>query len=427
MILENQKRSKHHIVLLDLHDAGHHRSYLEILCRYWIDSGFQGQLTVVTTNHFARVHEDFCNWIQSESENGLVLHLLDLDVNGLSGWKGLLKANSAHKKAMLESIKLNPDHIVCMFFDHCQRAIATAKIPSVQQKKHVSSVLRDGPTPYPNKITISGIYFRASFHYPILTWKNRVQNWRKWVILKSALSNMALTKLFCLDPDAPQFINDRTNRNIALSLPDGTVFYEADESPSTMRARLKIADSAQIVLLIGSLDERKGVYQAITAFSNLPETLRATTVLVLAGKSAPEHTDQLRTAVEAGRQFGKIVWIDEYISNEGISSLLDACDIVLVPYQYHIGSSGILIRAAAALKPVIGSDFGMVGRVIEREKLGVTVNSESAKSITGALTSALQCDIPNHSQTSSKSFAQQNEASRFAKAIFEPMQEADPA
>ena len=47
-----------------------------------------------------------------------------------------------------------------------------------------------------------------------------------------------------------------------------------------------------------------------------------------------------------------------------------ACDIVLLPYIGHFGSSGVMAQAAAAGKPMIASDENLVGARVRDYRLG---------------------------------------------------------
>ena len=48
-----------------------------------------------------------------------------------------------------------------------------------------------------------------------------------------------------------------------------------------------------------------------------------------------------------------------------------ACDVVLLPYLNHFGSSGVLSRAMAAGKMVVVSDEQLLGRLTRERGLGL--------------------------------------------------------
>ncbi len=136
----------------------------------------------------------------------------------------------------------------------------------------------------------------------------------------------------------------------------------------TARLRLGIPPLGKYVGCLGALSAGKGVAFLLRAFSSAP--MEADHRLLLVGKPDPELrlllTGEYRTLREAGR----IVHIDRYVSQDEFHLGLMASDVVCAPYHRQIGSSGIVVRAAAIGRPLLGSDFGWVGRVIRDFELG---------------------------------------------------------
>jgi glycosyltransferase involved in cell wall biosynthesis len=85
--------------------------------------------------------------------------------------------------------------------------------------------------------------------------------------------------------------------------------------------------------------------------------------------------------------------------------------------------SAILVRAAAAQKPVLSSNYGLMGEMVKRYRLGLTVDAsvpaEIAKGLTQFLISSPKefCDL-----SSMKAFAEQNSAEKFASTVFRYIQ-----
>ena len=48
---------------------------------------------------------------------------------------------------------------------------------------------------------------------------------------------------------------------------------------------------------------------------------------------------------------------------------------MLAPYQRFVGSSGVLLWAARAGRPVLAQAFGLVGRLTREHRLGLVANS----------------------------------------------------
>ena len=81
----------------------------------------------------------------------------------------------------------------------------------------------------------------------------------------------------------------------------------------------------------------------------------------------------------------QIVWHNSFIPDEIIQDYFRCSDLVLVTYQHHVGSSHVLIRAASEGVPVIGSNYGLVGKYIVRHRLGSAIDTAKAEVIAEAI------------------------------------------
>jgi glycosyltransferase involved in cell wall biosynthesis len=72
-----------------------------------------------------------------------------------------------------------------------------------------------------------------------------------------------------------------------------------------------------------------------------------------------------------------------------LQTALAAMDVVCTPYPAHIGSSSIVLRAAAAGRPVVGSDTGWVGETVRRFSLGRVCDVRAPGALARALADAL--------------------------------------
>jgi len=86
--------------------------------------------------------------------------------------------------------------------------------------------------------------------------------------------------------------------------------------------------------------------------------------------------------VEASR---RIHAVDRVLSARDLWLSLCAADIVAVPYQRHVGSSGIVARAARLGRPLLASDYGWVGEATTRYGLGEVVEAKSIDAIARGL------------------------------------------
>jgi glycosyltransferase involved in cell wall biosynthesis len=84
--------------------------------------------------------------------------------------------------------------------------------------------------------------------------------------------------------------------------------------------------------------------------------------------------------------------VDRYLDDDEIPPMVSGADVILAPYLRHVGSSGLLYWAAAAGKPVITQDYGLIGREARDFDLGLTVNTLSATELAEAMTIAIQAN-----------------------------------
>ena len=106
----------------------------------------------------------------------------------------------------------------------------------------------------------------------------------------------------------------------------------------------------------------------------------------------------VREEVEVKRRIEKlrhdtdvqVILRDTFIPAQEVQSCFQMSDLVLAPYQHHVGMSGILVRAAAAGKPVLSSDYGLMGELTRRHALGYSVDSTKPEDIARAVSHFLE-------------------------------------
>ncbi len=400
-----------HIMLFDLYTGGHRGQYVRQLVEYWVEHALPGRLDVVVPQAFLDYHSDVAQLIKQHGGNGVGLVPIDepvtLDAYGL---RGLLHSDRVHGRLLRTYLhRLRPDYAVCLFFDHIQLSLAF-----------------DLRFSFP--VRLSGIYFRPSFHYPDLSGtppgrRERLTQWRKRRMLAAALRNPHLTHLFCLDPYVIPHI-DALDRSVqAVPLPDGITLYPPRQSRTETRTGWGVPDDRRVALLFGAIDSRKGVFPVIEALHRLPAEAQQQLALVLVGSVGATEKAPIYEAVERlrARTAIQVILDDRFIPDEEIPEVVGAADLALITYQRHVGSSNVLVRAAAASVPVLGSDYGLVGAHLERHRLGLPVDATDPAVLARAF--ARWLDAPEAFPFDARKahlFAAAHTAERFAETIFRP-------
>lgn len=399
------------ILMFDLSIHGHHAAYIKYLIRYWSESRLSGELFIVVSPRFFDAHSDVVqlaaaldsskiNFVAIDSEEEAALSSrrsrFSRALRNLREWHLLQKYTKA----------LAATHCLLMYLDTCELPLFLgAKLPC----------------------PFSGIYFRPTFHYSSLAgytpgWKERLQQWRERVFLFRTLNHPNMKSLFCLDPFVAKYLSPPVSANV-VSLPDPVEpTSPKDADLQAMRNELDIDSDRIIFLLFGSFEaERKGIYQFLAALLLLPDELARKVCLLIAGNA--ESAEQIRIKEQinlvSNHRPVQVITRFEFLSDELVKQYFQLTDVALALYQRHVGMSGILLLAAAAQKPVLGSGYGLMGELVRRYQLGLTVDSTSAEDIKRGLTRCLlepARSLGNQNQM--QSFAEQNSAQRFAEAIF---------
>lgn len=319
-----------------------------------------------------------------------VLHRITIDASlaeadGESPWRSAVTRVSEFIAAVERH---RPNHVYILYADGFAQVTGAAR--------------RVGRARFPKSIECEGILMRGRFAYPRTSWADALVA-RVWL---AATSASPIDILHFLDPIPYQRVLQRGGRLAmkARLIPEPveplTVLDRQDA-----RRRLNLPLEGRIVCCPGGLDARKGVDRMIRVFAVASGQLRVDDRLLLVGRvdaSIREAIHQARELIERGR----IIIRDRVVSDEDLHRAIAAAHVVATPYPRHIGSSGIVVRAAALERMVLASDFGWVGMVTSRFGLGLTCDCGDDAAIGRLLPVAL---------TASESYRPSPAARRFTR------------
>ena len=389
-----------HIVLFDLNAGGHHGQYVKQLAQYWCSRTLQGHLSIMVTPSLLKNHTDLVE-IVKQCDRADIRELPECppcqSLTRTARMQGRILKNSLNE--------LKPTHCLLLDFDLFQLSF----IFGLRFK-------------YP--VSISGIYFRPFLHLKNLLRLNAslsdfARHMRKRVIFAATLRNPHLTCLFSLDPYFSEKHSSPTVR--ILSLPDGVEPKHPSASPSETRREYGVERGRELLLFFGSLAERKGVTQTLEAIRLLSPKNQTKLCLALVGTVAPADEQAFMDQLDLLKKTSDIQIIKalRFVSDTEMINLFSASDLILLPYQRHVGSSGVLVRAAQVGKPVLGSNYGLIGRYIRDFGLGIAVESSIPADIASGLSQWLESpqNFPFDAKKASL-FGEHHTAKHFSKVIF---------
>ncbi len=393
------------IMLFDLAaDSGHHSEYINYLIKYWSEQELSKQLVVVTSPDFFKKHvfaDEFANCCLQKN-----VWFVEISPDEYSQWQ---KKRNLSRMLYEWSIYckyaslLKAEHCLLMYFDSAQLSVILG------QK---------------SPCAFSGIYFRPSFHYHQFdgyspSFSDFFWHFRKKTVLEIVLKNPQLKTLFCLDEFAVEYMKDRRVKSKLTYLPDPIDLNIPQVSTDKIHLQLKVESGRIIFLIFGSLSERKGIKKVLQAMELVPSIYHPKICLMLVGVDKFSISDTKENVKQISKRLPiQIVTHYQFIPPAEMSEYFQLADVVLVPYQHHVGMSGVLLHAALANKPVLASNYGLIGKVVKDNCLGITVDTESPQQIADALVKFMQQDPATFvSKDGAASFVKQHDSQNFSKIV----------
>jgi glycosyltransferase involved in cell wall biosynthesis len=217
----------------------------------------------------------------------------------------------------------------------------------------------------PRGVETEAALHRCGFAYP-------ATSLRKTLFYRTGFYAHALapwTRLFNVDLVAYEWIQRRggnlAKRNFLLPDP-------VDDHPQidrvAARRRLGIPEEGPWIGCVGILNSRKGVDLLLAAFREAK--LSSSARLLLAGQHDELIRNLLATDYAELVRKGRVVSLDRYLEISELYDAIAALDVVCPPYNRQMAISSIVLRAAAAGRPVLTTDDGWCGRIVPQFKLG---------------------------------------------------------
>ncbi len=230
---------------------------------------------------------------------------------------------------------------------------------------------------------VSGILFRPSVHYGAIgpyapSRAERLRDRRKDQLYRRMLANPALDRVLSLDPFFPAYAQARYPRGDKVeAVPD-----PAHPSVEPAASVVDFPPPGRVgFLLFGYIAERKGPLVVLDALSLLPPTIARRIAVLFAGRIDPALRADLERHRHALATSHPELWLrmdDRRLDGSELAGLVDRSDVVLAPYQRFVGSSGVLLWAARAGRPVLAQTFGLIGKLTRDHRLGIDVDTDDS-------------------------------------------------
>lgn len=161
---------------------------------------------------------------------------------------------------------------------------------------------------------------------------------------------------------------------------DSRVFRVRDAAE--VRAKLGVDPSRRLLVFVGRLEKRKGVFELLEAFARLAPR-HADVDLVLVGDG-----DDTARCRELAAPLGARVRLTGNLGMLEVADWLAASTLLTLP-SYAEGTPNVVIEALASGRPVVASRVGGIPDMVHDPRMGELHAPEDIESLAGALDAAL--------------------------------------
>jgi hypothetical protein len=236
-----------------------------------------------------------------------------------------------------------------------------------------------------------GISMRPVFHLRSMrnvVAPSRRDDWVRSKLYRRVLRDRSLHKLLTFDPTMMDFASSsfsQGERARLAYLPDPSLEYDLPARGAS-RAKLGIPDQAHLVLLYGSLTERKGVSQLIRAAS-APQCPISIHILLAGLQNAEVKQILQQMEAKALTVSGRLHVLEQYLDDRLERTMLSATDSMWLGYSKFYGMSGVLVLAVRHSLPCIFTREGVIGYLGRKFALGPEIDPDNLQTAVQALAS----------------------------------------
>ena len=382
---------KNRILLFDTITDGHHPDYLIHVIGFY--SGKKDVELYVSTGESFKSQFDERQKAEDNpwGENVTFLPIPTDKLNSIHS-KSIYLRSIIEWNLLVETAKeINASQVLLMYFDYYQMGILIGK---------------KAPCP------VSAIYFRPNFTennngvYPQI---------KKWM-LSNVLKTGQIQNLFCLVHALVPYMKGQKTQTQIIPICDPIKQFEISKSEiAEFKNKFKVPTDKQIFLNFGYLDDRKGMEVFIDACSTLSKEALAKICLLLAGP-VPEYYEKIIETKLAQVPELEVIRCYGYLPAREVQICFEISDVVLILYQDFLNMSSVLIRAAMANKPTFATQTGMIGELVSKHNVGVTVDATSVSEVANELNAIINNGI-SYSEDNLKQLAEENSLNSFLSTI----------
>lgn len=148
-----------------------------------------------------------------------------------------------------------------------------------------------------------------------------------------------------------------------------------------------VDSSERLVLLFGVLRPYKGYKFLLRAWPRVVREVKNTR-LVIAGRASSSVQEEIEQSIRERDVAASVSTVYRYLSDAELSSLIEAADVLVYPYQ-NITQSGALFTGMKAGKPIVATRVGGLDETLRDRETGRLVTHGDEEALARTLTELL--------------------------------------
>lgn len=229
-----------------------------------------------------------------------------------------------------------------------------------------------------SKVKLRGIIYRIYlYEWQKLGCIEKFLNWFKFYLV--AKCNCVEKALVLNDSSAAACLNKMFKTDKFEFIVDP--YVKLDYTAKDIRRELGISAGKKLFIHFGALTARKGTMDILQAIHLIPQEELDKMTFVFAGKIQNDIEADFLEKVQQLSSKVQIIVKNDFVRFEFLADLCYSCDKILIPYYNTIQSSGVIGYGAQYHKPVIGPKKGLLGKLIRKYRLGVSIPNGNVKEL----------------------------------------------
>ena len=202
------------------------------------------------------------------------------------------------------------------------------------------------------------------------------------LIVHSESNKKELVSAFDIDPNKIYVIPHGSN---------DLFFSDREIAKERAREELGLSRKNKVILFFGIIKPYKGLEYSVEAFREVREQVD-NVMLLIVGKIAdrePEGFKYYSDLIARLSACEDVLCVEDYVSLEKIALYFAASDVVALPYVKNY-TSGVLLSAYAAGRPVVVTDTGGLKEGVQIGKTGFVVPPKDTKALARAIIETIE-------------------------------------